>query len=88
VYDEATKDEIVAMEGGTGYSTHSTPGHSNRIFSVKFHPSENDIIISGGWDNTVQVWDVRVGYAVRSFYGPHICGDALDIEGSTILTGG
>jgi hypothetical protein len=35
----------------------------------------------------VQVWDVRVGYAVRSIYGPHICGDSLDLDGNTIVTG-
>ena len=35
------------------------PGHSNRIFCVKFDPSENNRIVSGGWDNTVQIYDVR-----------------------------
>ena len=36
-------------------------GHSNRIFSVAWHPSEGEgnILATGGWDNTVQVWDVR-----------------------------
>merc|ERR1711916_145695 len=37
--------------------------------------------------NTVQIWDIREGNAVRSIYGPHICGDALDIVGDEILTG-
>lgn len=87
VYDEATKTLMVTMQGGTGYSMKSTPGHSNRIFSVKFLPSDENLIISGGWDNTVQIWDIRVGYAVRSIYGPHICGDALDVVGSRLLTG-
>ena len=86
VYDEATKSLIAKMEGGLGTIT---PGHSNRIFSLKFNPVDANIIISGGWDNTVQIWDMRVGHAVRSIYGPHICGDAVDInaEGNTILTG-
>lgn len=35
------------MVGGTGYSTHSTPGHSNRIFSLKFHPLDSNTIVSG-----------------------------------------
>jgi len=63
---------------------------------------------SGGWDNTVQFWDIRfkilfffivfesvkeshqifflffvfsrVGKPVRSIFGPHICGDALDVR--------
>lgn len=35
------------MVGGTGYSTYSTPGHSNRIFSLKFHPLDSNTIVSG-----------------------------------------
>lgn len=52
-------------------------------------PSPDPYLVhrAGGWDNTVQVWDVRVGYAVRSIYGPHICGDSLDLDGNTIVTG-
>ena len=84
VYDEATKTPLVCMKGGMTFSVLATPGHSNRIFSCKFVPGEENLIISGGWDNTVQVWDVRAGHAVRSFYGPHICGDALDMVGNEV----
>lgn len=87
VYDEATKSCIVTMKGGMGYSVQTSPGHSNRIFSAKYIPGDENTIISGGWDNTVQIWDVRAGYAVRSFYGPHICGDSLDVFGNEIVTG-
>lgn len=87
VYDEATKTVIVSMRGGMGYSTAVTPGHSNRVFSCKFYPEDDNIIVSGGWDNTVQIWDIRAGHAVRSIYGPHICGDALDVVGNEIVTG-
>lgn len=86
VYDEATKSVIVAMHGGLGNNIKTSPGHSNRIFSCKFTKDDN-IIISGGWDNTIQIWDVRQGCAVRSIYGPHICGDSLDIVGNEILSG-
>lgn len=87
IYEEATKTCLVTMEGGlAGDYTKATPGHSNRIFSVKFTHDEH-IVLSGGWDNTVQVWDIRTGSSVRSFYGPHICGDALDLKGDEIVTG-
>jgi COMPASS component SWD3 len=86
VYDEATKTNISTMQGGVGYSVKSTPGHSNRIFSVKYTTDEN-MIISGGWDNTVQIWDIRVGHAVRSIYGPHVCGDSVDLHRNEIVTG-
>ena len=84
VYDEATKTEIACMKGGHGAVT---AGHSNRIFSMKFHPTDENVLLSGGWDNTIQIWDLRVKHAVRGIYGPHIAGDALDIKNDEILTG-
>lgn len=87
VYDEATKSLIATMRGGAGYSVKTSPGHSNRVFSVKIVPHDENLVISGGWDNTIQFWDIRAGYAVRSIYGPHICGDSLDIVGGRIITG-
>ncbi|OQR95769.1 hypothetical protein THRCLA_07583 [Thraustotheca clavata] len=76
VYDEATKTEIASMKGGHGTLT---AGHSNRVFSVKFHPSDENTIVSGGWDNTIQIWDIRAGHSVR---------DAIDINHKNeILTG-
>lgn len=87
IYDEATKTVISKMEGGARMSSSDTPGHSNRVFSVKYAPSDQNIVVSGGWDNTVQFWDIRQGSAVRSLYGPHICGDALDIVKNEVVTG-
>jgi COMPASS component SWD3 len=65
------------------------PGHSNRVFCLKFNPYNPNLICSGGWDNTVQIYDVRKRGPVMSLYGPHICGDAIDYksDGHTILTG-
>lgn len=86
LYDESSRGLVATLTGGT---PDVTPGHSNRVFSIKFHPRDDNIILSAGWDNTVQVYDVRAGHAVRSLYGPHVCGDALDIDGLTgaIITG-
>ncbi|CAM9514278.1 unnamed protein product, partial [Phaeothamnion confervicola] len=87
VFDETTKQETLCMEGGTGYGASSTPGHSNRVFALKFHPTDPEMVLTAGWDNTVQFWDMRAGHSVRSIFGPHISGDALDICGNEILTG-
>ncbi|KAJ3158825.1 hypothetical protein HDU86_002512 [Geranomyces michiganensis] len=78
IYDGAGMRPIVTMKNGTGGLAAETAGHSNRIFAVKFHPTDSNCLISAGWDNTVQIWDSRIARSVRSFYGPHICGDALD----------
>ena len=82
MYDEATKQLAITFTGGA-----ASPGHSNRIFAVRYNTEDENIIISGGWDNTIQIWDVRTGQAVRSIFGPHLCGDALDIKDGCILTG-
>ncbi len=84
LYDEATKTVIQEMSGGIGSVKQ---GHSNRVFSLKFNPLDENLLLSGGWDNTVQIWDVRVGHSVRSIFGPHLCGDAMDVHKNTILTG-
>lgn len=85
VYDEATKSEIACMTGGQGTLT---AGHSNRVFSLKFLPEDDNTLVSGGWDNTLQIWDLRVGHSVRGIYGPHVAGDAIDInDKNEILTG-
>ena len=44
-------------------------------------------MISGGWDNTVQIWDIRTGFSERSIYGPHLCGDSMDIQNDVLVTG-
>lgn len=52
--------------------------HGNRVFAVKFYT--NDILLSGGWDNSVIVWDVRSNDIIRTVLGPHLCADAMDTK--------
>lgn len=83
VYDEVK--QVLDTEFPPGMW--SQIGHSNRIFCVKFHPDEPNVLVSGGWDNTVLIWDLREAKSVGSIYGPAICGDTIDIYGQKILTG-
>jgi COMPASS component SWD3 len=64
-------------------------GHTNRIYCAKFHPKLPGIIVSGGWDDTVQIWDIRVPNPVRRIFSPRICGDSIDFNdaGTLMLTG-
>lgn len=57
--------------------------------AVTFHPTQQPILLSGGWDNTIQIFDTRAGSAVRSLYGAHICGDALSVtpDGRYVVSG-
>lgn len=94
VYDETTKQLVHSLQGGAGYGPHAAAGHSNRVFAAKFHPADSNIIVSGGWDNTIQIWDSRQQVyiliyqaffltckqrSIRSIFGPHMCGDGLDL---------
>lgn len=84
IYDETTKTVAFSMkEGG------SLLGHSNRIFCVKFNPQEPNMIVSGGWDRTIQIYDLRTRGPVNFLYGPHICGETIDFrrDGYTMVSG-
>jgi len=92
IYDEATKTVVTTLASSldrvtTGYQgeTHRS-GHSNRIFGLRFG-AQPHAVLSGGWDNTVQLWDTRTATTSISIYGPHVCGDALDLCGNYILSG-
>lgn len=84
IFDETTKTLAFKMkEAG------DKCGHSNRIFCTKFNPSDNNMLVSGGWDNTIVVYDVRYRGPVHTFWGPHICGDTIAFrnDGVTMVTG-
>jgi COMPASS component SWD3 len=48
IYDEATKSLAYTMK-----EKGEMPGHSNRVFSVRFNPLDSNMVVSGGWDNTL-----------------------------------
>jgi COMPASS component SWD3 len=51
--------------------------HTNQIFCVRFHPTDDRCCVTGGWDSTVKVWDMRQPTPVRSIFGPHLSGRGL-----------
>ncbi|XP_046390517.1 uncharacterized protein LOC124159056 isoform X2 [Ischnura elegans] len=63
-------------------------GHTSRIFVVKVHPINVNEYVTAGWDNLVLFWDRRRPLPIRSVFGPHICGDSIDIssDGQKLLT--
>jgi WD40 repeat protein len=52
-----------------------------------FDPSNPNIFYSGGWDRQIITHDTRQANSVRSFLGPYVAGDSLDICGTTLLAG-
>jgi len=83
VYDEQTRGLITALEGESGH-----PGHASKVFCVKFNKENPNLVVSGGWDFNIKVWDIRQPSPCRSIYGPLICGDAIDMQGDQFLLTG
>ncbi|CAD8173808.1 unnamed protein product [Paramecium octaurelia] len=63
------------------------PGHNNRLFSVKIVPYDKNLVISGGWDQNIVIWDLRQKSQAGCIVGPKVAGDTIDIREGTILTG-
>ncbi|KAL0230572.1 hypothetical protein PCE1_004129 [Barthelona sp. PCE] len=85
VYNERTKEKMIELT--RGFLT-DTPGHSNRIFSLRFSPYDPNTIVSGGWDDCLYVWDIESGEVVHGMFGAHICGDSIDfLSADVVVTG-
>lgn len=70
-------------EKGSWYS----PGHSNRVFAAKFKPNDQNCLVTGGWDASVFIWDIRQAKHVAAFVGPNISGDTIDMKDEMMLIG-
>ena len=82
LYDDNTKTLIKKLER----HRYDLPEHSNRIFAVKFSKKDNNLLLSGGWDNTILLYDIRAREVQNYLYGPHICGDGMDLKDDLLLT--
>lgn len=83
LYDENMKSLITTMKP----ANFTQPGHAGRIFCVRFAPFDNNVIYSGGWDKTVQFYDIRAGKVINSIFGPEIVGESIDMNSYTMATG-
>lgn len=43
----------------SGSSTHSLAGHSGSVLAVAWHPKDENVLVSGGSDGAVRLWDIR-----------------------------
>ena len=82
LYDDNTKTLIQKLER----HKYDLPEHYNRIFSVKFSKKDPNLLLSAGWDNTILLYDLRAKEVQNYLYGPHVCGDGLDLKDDLLLT--
>ncbi len=60
LYDELTRQLVTRMtSNGLKYEA-----HTNRVFCTKFFPDDPNIVISGGWDRIMKLYDTRIGRPV------------------------
>lgn len=37
------------------------PGHTEKIYSIRFHPVASDLLVSSSYDMTVRIWELSSG---------------------------
>ena len=53
----------VRIPAQVGISTHHStlPGHTEKIYSIRFHPVASDVLVSSSYDMTVRIWELSPG---------------------------
>jgi WD40 repeat protein len=55
---------------------------------VRCLPQDKHVLFSGGWDSTVQIWDIRAKEgSVRTIHGPIVTADSIDYKNGMLLVG-
>jgi WD40 repeat protein len=72
----------------TGKRIRTFKGHNNWIKSVCFSP-DGKTALSGSWDNTIKLWEVKTGKCIRTFKGHNdwINSVCFSPDGKTALSG-
>ena len=57
---------------------------AQRVFCLKWF--DENLILSAGWDNKITIWDIRTNIPIREMFGPHVCGDAVDVRENYVIS--
>lgn len=77
VFDGVTKKEEVKLGG---YDNHRVTGHTGKICALKYHKDDPKILLSGGSDGNILIWDLTSGNIIDLINGPSILGEGLDMN--------
>lgn len=73
----------------TSYSCLFTlSGHVGDVYTVAFHPGQNHIV-TGGYDKTIKIYDIRTGTLVKEFQGhkSSVSSAIFNPSGNIIISG-
>jgi WD40 repeat protein len=84
LYDADT-NKLQAEIYKNGFSKIQT--HNNRVFSLKGHSEDANILVSSGWDSQIKIYDIRQATPVASIGVGKMAGDSLDIYDDMIVAG-
>ncbi|USP77701.1 uncharacterized protein yc1106_04975 [Curvularia clavata] len=66
------------------YSTRILKGHTNGVMCLQF---DDEVLITGSYDATVKVWDIKTGQVLRTLTGHSQGIRCLQFEDSKLITG-
>ena len=63
-------------------------GHTSHVLCVSFNPRGN-VLVTGGWDESVIFWNVRLGEKIRTLqaHSDPVTAVAYNPDGTMIVTG-
>jgi WD40 repeat protein len=61
--------------------------NTGKITCIKAHPDHSNLFVVSNNKNTVLLYDTRTGGAYKSFAGPNIIGQSIDVHEDIIVTG-
>ena len=82
-YDIVTGQQKLAMPRSM-----RVPNHTNVISCLKHHPTDANLLVTGGWDSCIKLYDLRhKGPICSMMTNGSICGDSIDMFDDMIVTG-
>jgi len=55
VYNEDLQKQVRSFNSASWFNC----GHTNRVFSIKYLSDDHNVLVSGGWEGVVYIWDMR-----------------------------
>ena len=80
--------DIVVLDPVTGFRRSVLSGHASGVTSLAFS-LDGTLLVSGGGDRTIKLWDIQTGGVVKNFYAsPHdVCSVSISPDAITIASG-